>query len=152
MDGWSLDFTNGTLTQCTGAKNRNDGFNLHFYGTTTLFDCNGINNYDDGVSHHEKCKGTIIGGTYSGNGKGGVIPVNDAVVNVYNAVIENNHYGFYSDKGNAISQGNFYKGNTFAIVNKDTEKLKSINDTFVGNTNTDFNENNVTTYGETIIS
>lgn len=150
-NGWGLDYTNGTLTNCTGAKNRNDGFNMHYYGTTTLIDCNGINNYDDGVSHHEKCKGTVIGGRYTGNGKGGVIPINDAVVNVYNAVIEDNYYGFYTEKGNAISQGNFYKGNKFAIVNKDTEKLKSINDTFIGNTNTDFTENNVTTYGENVL-
>ena len=152
MDGWSLDYTNGELSNCTGAKNRNDGFNMHFYGTTTLIDCKGINNYDDGVSHHDKCKGTIIGGRYAGNGKGGVIPVNEALVNVYNAVIEDNYYGFYSDQGAAISQGNLYKGNKFAIVNKDSEKLKSIKDAFVGNTNTDFNANNVTTYGETVIS
>ena len=150
-NGWGLDYTNGTLTNCTGAKNRNDGFNMHYYGTTTLIDCNGVNNYDDGVSHHEQCKGTIIGGRYTGNGKGGVIPINDAVVNVYNAAIEDNYYGFYTEKGNAISQGNFYKGNKFAIVNKDTEKVKSINDTFIGNTNTDFTVNNVTTYGENVL-
>ena len=151
-DGWSLDYTNGVLTNCTGAKNRNDGFNMHFYGDTTLINCKGINNYDDGVSHHEQCKGTVIGGRYSGNGKGGVIPVNDALVNVYNAVIEDNHYGFYSDRGDAISQGNFYKGNRYAIVNKDTDSMTSINDTFTGNTNTDLATNNVTPYGETIIS
>lgn len=151
-DGWSLDYTNGVLTNCTGAKNRNDGFNMHFYGDTTLINCKGVNNYDDGVSHHEKCTGTVIGGRYSGNGKGGVIPVNDALVNVYNAVIEDNYYGFYSDRGDAISQGNFYKGNRYAIVNKDTDGMTSINDTFTDNTDTDLATNNVTPYGETIIS
>ena len=151
-NGFGLNFSNAVMTNCRAHKNRNDGFNMHFYGDTTLINCKGLNNYDDGVSHHEKCTGVIIGGEYSGNGKGGIIPVNDALVNVYNAVMEDNHYGFYSDRGDAISQGNFYKGNNIAITNKDTVQLTSINDTFVDNADTDLASNNVTPYGETIIS
>lgn len=150
-DGWSLDYTNGVLTNCMAFKNRNDGFNLHFYGNTKLVNCKGNNNYDDGVSHHEQCKGVIIGGEYSGNGKGGVIPVDDAEVQVYNAVIENNHYGFYNESDKAVSQGNFYKGNRIAITNKAATPIKSISDTFVDNVDTDLVINNVIAYGENIL-
>ena len=151
-NGFGLNFTNAVMTNCRGHKNRNDGFNMHFYGDTTLINCKGLNNYDDGVSHHEQCTGTIIGGEYSGNGKGGIIPVNGSTIQVYGAVMEDNYYGFYNESDNAVSQGNFYKGNAIAIRNLATKPLRSINDTFVGNTDSDLASNNVTPYGETIIS
>ena len=130
-DGWSLDYTSGEFKMCGASKNRNDGFNLHFTGNTVFLDCEGTNNYDDGISHHENCTGVIIGGTWSGNAKGGIIPVDNAKVKVYNAVIENNQYGFYTDKA-SLSQGNLYKGNVIAIKNNGDETL-SINDAFVDN-------------------
>lgn len=131
-DGWSLDYTNGTFTQCRGYKNRNDGFNMHFKGETVLIDCDASYNYDDGVSHHEVCKGTIIGGRFSHNGKGGIIPVNDAPVNVYNCVLEHNKYGFYADANNVISMGNLYAGNEEGIRANGTN-MTSVNDVFVDN-------------------
>lgn len=130
-DGWSLDYTSGEIKKCSGFKNRNDGFNLHFLGCTTFIDCNGSNNYDDGISHHENCEGTIIGGKWSGNAKGGVIPVDNAKVNVYNAIIENNHYGFYSDESN-VSQGNLYIENDIAIRSVSGDVM-SVNDEFHNN-------------------
>ena len=151
-NGFGLNFTNAVMTNCRGHKNRNDCFNMHFYGDTTLINCKGLNNYDDGVSHHEQCTGTIIGGEYSGNGKGGIIPVNGSTIQVYGAVMEDNYYGFYNESDYAVSQGNFYKGNAIAIRNLATKPLRSINDTFVDNTDTDLASNNVTPYGETIIS
>ena len=147
-NGFGFDYTNATMTNCRANKNRNDGFNMHFYGDTTLINCKGINNYDDGVSHHEDCTGTIVGGEYSGNVKGGIIPVNGSTIQVYGAVIENNRFGFYTESPNALSHGNFYKDNQEAIVNLASTPIRSINDVFVNNSN---REANLTLYGETIL-
>lgn len=147
-NGFGFDYTNATMTNCLAHKNRNDGFNMHFYGDTTLINCKGLNNYDDGVSHHEDCTGTIIGGEYSGNGKGGIIPVNGSTIQVYGAVIENNRFGFYTESPNALSHGNFYKDNEEAIVNLADTPIRSINDVFVNNPN---REGNLTLYNETIL-
>ena len=148
-NGFGFDYTNATMTNCRANKNRNDGFNMHFYGDTTLINCKGINNYDDGVSHHEDCTGTIIGGEYSGNVKGGIIPVNGSTIQVYGAVIENNRFGFYTESPNALSHGNFYKDNQEAIVNLADTPIRSINDVFVNNAN---REGNLTLYNETVIN
>lgn len=150
-NGFGLNYTNGTLTNCRGYKNRNDAFNMHFYGDTTFINCKGINNYDDGISHHEDCTGTIIGGEYSGNVKGGIIPVNGSTIQVYGAIMENNGHGFYNQSDNAVSQGNFYKGNREAITNLATKPMRSINDTFIDNESTNLVAPNVIAYGETIL-
>ena len=133
-DGWSLDRTSGVLRDCKGIKNRNDGFNLHFNGDTQLINCEGTFNYDDGVSHHEECTGTIVGGRWSDNGKGGVAPAYGAKVNVYNAVIENNDFGFYNMHETPIdniSSGNLYRNNNTTFRNAGGGELLSINDKFV---------------------
>lgn len=134
-DGFSIDYTNGDFYNCTGAKNRNDGFNLHHYGHTEFFNCNGLYNYDDGISHHEFCTGNIHGGLWKGNGKGGVSPVNHSKVNTYNCIIEENRFGLYhvglDENIRAISQGNLYLNNETAIYNNGYQLIS--NDKFVGN-------------------
>ena len=131
-DGFSLDYTDGKLYKCFAHKNRNDGFNMHFKGDTILYDCNGSYNYDDGVSHHEICTGTIFGGQWNNNIKGGIIPVNDAKVNVYNAVIKNNNYGFYTTQADVISKGNHYIGNNVGIQHGG-DGVDSYGDVFINN-------------------
>ena len=136
-DGFSIDYTNGSFYNCTSAKNRNDGFNLHHYGHTEFFGCNGLYNYDDGISHHEFCTGNIHGGVWKGNGKGGVSPVGHSLVNTYNCILEENRYGLYhiglDENIRAISQGNLYLNNGTAIYNNVYQLIS--NDKFVGNEN-----------------
>lgn len=137
-DGFSLDYTNGELTNCLAAKNRNDGFNLHFYGDTVLTNCSGLYNYDDGISHHEGCTGVINGGKWIGNGKGGVAPAYGCKVNWNNCLLKGNGYGAYHQHRendvniHNVSSGNLYVDNGVAILNHYAE-LTSFNDTFINN-------------------
>lgn len=137
-DGFSLDYTNGELANCLAAKNRNDGFNLHFYGDTVLTNCSGLYNYDDGISHHEGCTGVINGGKWIGNGKGGVAPAYGCKVNWNNCLLKGNGYGAYHQHRendvniHNVSSGNLYVDNGVAILNHYAE-LTSFNDTFINN-------------------
>lgn len=102
-DGFSVDYSNGQLIRCEAYRNRNDGFNFHFFGDTHLLDCIGSYNYDDGNSHHDGCTGSIHGGEYSFNGKGGCSPTYGAQVDIYDVLCTNNKlYGLlaYSDPVN----------------------------------------------------
>lgn len=46
----------------SGAKShKNDGFNYHYAGTSLIKDCVTSHNGDDGISHHESCKGYVVG-------------------------------------------------------------------------------------------
>ena len=119
-DNVQLDNTNGMLKKCKSYRASNDGFNIHSYGETTLIDCEALYCYDDGISHHEGGTGTIIGGLYKGNGKGGISPTYGAIVNIYNAVVEKNKYGIYyrGSEGDTIRDvllsNVLIKENTFA--------------------------------------
>ena len=95
LDGFSCDYSDGIFTNCIAYKNRNDGFNFHHQGNTTLINCQGFYNYDDGCSHHENCIGTVIGGNYYGNHKGGIIPVNGSTMYIYGANCYENNRGIY---------------------------------------------------------
>ena len=132
-DGVSIDRTNGTFNNSKAFKNRNDGFNLHYKGATVFNNCYGVNNYDDGISHHESCEGTINGGVWAGNGKGGISPAYGAKVNWYNCILENNAYGIFGESYAGvenISSGNLYKGNTVDI-RATNGKIASYNDKFL---------------------
>ncbi|MDM5270460.1 right-handed parallel beta-helix repeat-containing protein [Bacillus wiedmannii] len=95
-DGWSLDNSNGILTDCEGAWNRNDGFNIHGYGDTVFINCSGHDNEDDGISHHDGCTGAIIGGEWYNNGKGGISPTYGSIIALYGDISSyNNAYGLY---------------------------------------------------------
>lgn len=150
-DGFSLDHTNGKLSGCKAYKNRNDGYNMHGYGHTEFTNCEGVNNYDDGISHHDGCTFTIIGGKYSGNGKGGISPAYGAQGAVYNTISEGNDYGLYNDhlstgKPTSItSSGNLYMNNRRGILNNNSTVI-SVNDTFVGNEGNTTGNTPVTTY------
>lgn len=119
QDGWSINYANGSFVNCKGYKNRNDGFNMHFYGDTEFINCYGINNYDDGISHHEYTTGVIIGGEYSGNGKAGSAPVSNAKVNMYDVWLANNDHGILSSNAaeNNLYKGNIIKENRVGITN-----------------------------------
>ena len=136
-DGFSADYTNGKFINCKAYKNRNDGFNLHFYGDTEFINCYGVNNYDDGISHHEHCTGVVIGGVFSGNVKAGSAPVQGAKINHYNVIFEGNDYGILNSRagdGN-ISSGNLFKGNRFGISSNNSGTMTSFNDKFIENSN-----------------
>lgn len=96
-EGISMNYCNGTLYSCKAYQNRNDGFNMHGDGDTHFVDCQGFYNYDDGLSHHDGCTGSVNGGEYHHNGKGGVAsPTHGAKVDVYNVVVHDNPYGIYA--------------------------------------------------------
>lgn len=119
-NGIALNYTNGELYNCEAYRNRNDGFNFHYFGDTTIYNCIGAYNYDDGISHHESCTGSIHGGQYHHNGKGGVAsPTYGAVVDIYNVVMNDNKYGIYAYGGTAnreiIVNGCYIHHNTYGV-------------------------------------
>lgn len=99
--------TNGIFRACYAYKNF-DGFAPNGHGHTTYIDCISEYNFDDGMSHHAASEGTVIGGRYEGNGKGGNIPAYGAKVNIYGGLYKNNaQYGIcYAGDG----AGNFASG------------------------------------------
>jgi hypothetical protein len=111
---------NGEFYNCEAYRNRNDGFNFHDFGETTVYNCIGAYNYDDGISHHDGCTGSIHGGQYHNNGKGGVSsPTYGAVIDIYNVISHNNAYGIYAYGGTAdrqiIVNGCYIHHNTYGI-------------------------------------
>lgn len=93
--GFNVAYVNGVFDNCYAHRNRNDGFNLHYWGNTIFNNCHAYYNYDDGISHHEGCTGSINGGYFFGNGKGGVSPAHGAEVDCYNVISVGNAMGFY---------------------------------------------------------
>lgn len=81
--------SNGTMTACYATKNY-DGYGISGYGHTTYVDCVSEFNFDDGMSHHNGTSGTVIGGRYEGNGKGGNTPAYGAKVNIYGGIYKDN--------------------------------------------------------------
>lgn len=97
--------SNGIMTSCYAAKNF-DGYGISGYGHTTYIDCVSEFNFDDGMSHHDATTGTVIGGRYEGNGKGGNTPAYGAKVNIYGGLYKNNKsfgigYLYASSSGHA---------------------------------------------------
>ena len=93
--GMTIDNSNGTIEKCTAFRNCYDGFNIHNKGNTVFIDCESGYNRDDGLSHHDGSTGTVIGGKYHHNYKGGISPTYDAKVDIYNALCSSNGYGIY---------------------------------------------------------
>lgn len=81
--------SNGRMTACYATKNF-DGYGISGYGHTTYIDCVSEFNFDDGMSHHNGTSGTVIGGRYEGNGKGGNTPAYGAKVNIYGGLYKDN--------------------------------------------------------------
>lgn len=128
---------NGELYNCEAYHNRNDGFNFHDFGETTVYNCIGAYNYDDGISHHDGCTGSIHGGQYHHNGKGGVSsPTYGAAIDIYNVVSHNNLYGMYvigepADR-QIIGNGCYIHHNTYGVVSPKYELLL-VNSTITDN-------------------
>ena len=114
--------SNGVLTACYATKNY-DGYGISGYGHTTYIDCVAEYNFDDGMSHHNAATGTVIGGRYEGNGKGGITPAYGAEVNIYGGIYKNNGsfgigYLYYSAEGAAsgMVQGAVITGNPIGLT------------------------------------
>jgi len=95
-NGFATMNTNADFENCKGYFNRGDAFNFHDYGNVTVNECFGSHNYDDGCSHHDGTTGTIIGGEYSYNGKGGIAPTYGANIYVRDVYSHHNKYGCYA--------------------------------------------------------
>lgn len=104
-DGISLDYSNSNLYNCNAYKNRNDGFNIHSFGTSHFYNCNGYYNEDDGISHHDGTTGYIEGGEWYNNGKGGISsPTYGSLINITGAYShDNNQYGILVAADNPVN-------------------------------------------------
>lgn len=99
--------TNGVFRSCYATKCF-DGFAPNGHGHTTYIDCVSEYNFDDGMSHHSGTEGTVIGGRYEGNGKGGNTPAYGAKVNIYGGLYKNNAQfgiGYVGDASNGYVSG-----------------------------------------------
>lgn len=145
-DGVSVHLERCEVEGVTMIGSTGDGFNLHPQSggtrpfakdsTHTLIDCWAHDMRDDGYSDHGRSEGTIIGGLFEYNGKGGIAPATGSHDTVYNATCRNNYYGIITGGGAAgdggigtqttcfgcISIGNLYNyaclGSTVAMQDK----------------------------------
>lgn len=113
--------SNGIMTSCYATKNY-DGYGISGYGHTTYIDCVSEFNFDDGMSHHSGTSGTVIGGRYEGNGKGGCVPAYGAEVNIYGGIYKDNKsfgigYLWYSesDPAHGTVEGAIMVGNAVGL-------------------------------------
>lgn len=121
-NGFATLDTNTEFVNCKGNYNRGDGFNHHGYGNVLVNQCFGFNNYDDGCSHHDGTTGTIVGGEYAFNGKGGIAPTYGSDIYVKDVYSHNNKYGCY-------------------MVSRPTDKLRDVihkDNVFINNSTYDY--------------
>lgn len=116
-DGFSVDNSNGNFYRCTAIRNSNDGFNFHYEGDTHLSDCYGLYNHDDGHSHHDNCTGSVHGGEWAFNRKGGAAPASGAKIDYYNIYSHHNGFGIYNYGGTGVESCLFF--NNLLIDNTD---------------------------------
>lgn len=90
----ALQLTRCEAARATAGNAGGDGFNAHSTATEdteakltthTLTDCWAHDNNDDGYSDHERCEGTVVGGLFEYNGKGGITPAVGAHDTIYHA-------------------------------------------------------------------
>lgn len=132
--------SNGCLTACYATKNY-DGYGISGYGHTTYVDCVSEFNFDDGMSHHNATTGTVIGGRYEGNGKGGSTPAYGAKVNIYGGLYKNNAsfgigYLWAADlePASGMVQGAVMVGNPVGLSVQKNCDVIAMNCTYQGNT------------------
>ncbi len=123
---------------CKAYYNRNDGFNYHNGGHSTVIECEGFNNFDDGISHHENCTFEINGGMWCNNGKAGIAsPTYGAKGRISNAFCQSNHYGIYADAEDMESEPIFINGvvvkDNTAGIHSNNYNLNVYNSTITGN-------------------
>lgn len=137
FNGFATVDSNADFENCKAYFNRADGFNHHGYGNVLVNECFGLNNFDDGCSHHDGTTGTIVGGEYAYNGKGGIAPTYGCDVYVKDVYSHNNKYGCYlmgrdTDKfREVIHKGNVFIDNTtydYLIANN--YNVKGINNRY----------------------
>lgn len=148
--------SDGIVYSCEASGNYNDGFNIHGHGCVDFINCTGKNNGGDGLSHHDKCTGSVIGGYWTGNTKGGIsTPTYGAVVNISDAICEGNGYGMQIFGGDEVTENTVhikvtnvvFKDNTIAGLQLDKYIADLVNCVFTGNTaDTDIVSGTVNTY------
>lgn len=121
-NGFATLNANAEFENCKANYNRGDGFNHHGYGNVLVNLCFGSYNYDDGCSHHDGTTGTIVGGEYAYNGKGGIAPTYGANIYVKDVYSHHNKYGCY-----AVSET---KDKFREVIHKDN--------VFINNTTSDY--------------
>ena len=144
--------SNGTMTACYATKNY-DGYGISGYGHTTYVDCVSEFNFDDGMSHHDGTEGTIIGGRYEGNGKGGITPAYGAKVNIYGGLYKDNTsfgIGYLWSTGlesaSGIVQGAVMVGNPIGLSVNANCNVTAINCAYKNNTVDKDNKGNLVEY------
>lgn len=97
-NGITINYSNGVIKNSYGNSNGNDGFNMNYFGDTHFYNCGGHDNGDDGISHHQGTTGSINGGEWYNNVKGGIAsPAHGSKVDIYNIYSHNNGYGIYAN-------------------------------------------------------
>jgi hypothetical protein len=132
--------SNGIMRSCYATKNF-DGYGISGYGHTTYIDCISEFNFDDGMSHHDGTSGTVIGGRYEGNGKGGNTPAYGAKVNIYGGLYKNNAsfgigylYTSDHDPAGGMVQGAVMVDNPVGLVINKNCDVTAMNCIYQGNT------------------
>ena len=145
--------SNGVMTACYATKNY-DGYGISGYGHTTYIDCVSEFNFDDGMSHHNGTSGTVIGGRYEGNGKGGNTPAYGAKVNIYGGLYKDNAtfgigYLWASDlePASGMVQGAVIVGNPIGLSINANCDVTAMNCTYKDNTTIRDAKGNLTEYG-----
>lgn len=149
--------SNGRMTACYATKNF-DGFGVNGYGHTTFVDCVSEFNFDDGMSHHEGCEGTVIGGRYEGNGKGGNAPAYGAKVNIYGGIYKDNAtfgVGYLWASGlepaSGTVQGSVMVGNPIGLSVNANCNVIAANCLYDGNTKETENKGNLVEYNANFV-
>lgn len=144
--------SNGRMTACYATKNF-DGYGISGYGHTTYVDCVSEFNFDDGMSHHNATTGTVIGGRYEGNGKGGNVPAYGAKVNIYGGLYKDNAsfgigYMWATDlePASGMVQGAVMVGNPVGLAVQNNCDVIAMNCTYQGNIKDIDNKGNLVEY------
>ena len=144
--------SNGKLIACYATKNF-DGYAPNGYGHTTYIDCVSEYNFDDGMSHHAGTSGTVIGGRFEGNGKGGNTPAYGAKVNIFGGLYKENAsfgigYLWASDNepASGMVQGAVMAGNPVGLKVNENCNVTAMGCIYQGNTVDVENKGNLIEY------
>lgn len=149
-NGLSVQNADCNTFGCKAYYNRNDGFNYHYTGHSTVIECEGYNNFDDGISHHEDSTFEINGGVWFNNGKAGIAsPTYGSTGRVSNVMCHSNYYGIYADAEEQQSEPVFING---AVITNNKKGIHSRNYTLnVFNSTVADNSADVVTSGTGVV-
>lgn len=135
---------------CKAYYNRNDGFNYHYNGHSTVIECEGYNNFDDGISHHEDCTFEINGGVWENNGKAGIAsPTYGAKGRISNVICRGNYYGIYADAEGSQDEAAYINA---AVIESNTKGIHANNYNLrVYNSTLNANETDIVTNGTGVV-